>query len=261
KRLKEIELPDSLDTLGCGEMFSLCSKLEKVKLPAQLLQIDNDSFWRCESLKTIDIPESVRKIGANAFEQTAFESITIPKNVTEIGIGAFWNCTKLKTIDVPASVKTIKYYCFYDCSGLSSVTLHEGLETIELETFIGCKKLKSITIPKSVTTIGKYAYGYYKDGQNYVKVTGAKIYGYKGSAAQKYAKKYGIKFVALKDPGDVNGDTVIDIKDVTLLKQYLAKWNVSVNQLSADVNGDGSVDIKDLTLLKQYIAKWKVELK
>ncbi|MCR5816571.1 MAG: dockerin type I repeat-containing protein [Ruminococcus sp.] len=62
-------------------------------------------------------------------------------------------------------------------------------------------------------------------------------------------------------PGDVNSDGVVDIKDVTLLKQYLAKWNVTINTASADVTGDGEVNVKDLTLLKQYLAKWKVTLK
>ena len=60
--------------------------------------------------------------------------------------------------------------------------------------------------------------------------------------------------------GDINGDGSIDIKDVTILKQYLAKWKVSINAENADVNGDGEINIKDLTLIKQFIAKWKVTL-
>ncbi len=55
-------------------------------------------------------------------------------------------------------------------------------------------------------------------------------------------------------------DGSIDIKDVTILKQYLAKWKVSINAENADVNGDGEINIKDLTLIKQFIAKWKVTL-
>lgn len=70
-----------------------------------------------------------------------------------------------------------------------------------------------------------------------------------------------VTFTAARKPGDISGDGVIDIKDVTLLKQHLAKWKVKLNLANADVNKDGSVDIKDPTILKQYIAKWKVELK
>ncbi len=64
-----------------------------------------------------------------------------------------------------------------------------------------------------------------------------------------------------KMPGDVNNDGEVNIKDVTLLKQYLAKWNVKINETNADVTGDGVINVKDLTLLKQYIAKWNVTLK
>ena len=62
-------------------------------------------------------------------------------------------------------------------------------------------------------------------------------------------------------PGDANDDGEVNIKDVTLLKQHLAKWNVTINLNNCDVDGDGSVSIKDLTLLKQYLAKWNVTLK
>ncbi|MCR5816036.1 MAG: dockerin type I repeat-containing protein, partial [Ruminococcus sp.] len=64
-----------------------------------------------------------------------------------------------------------------------------------------------------------------------------------------------------RKPGDVNGDGVIDIKDVAILKQYLAKWKVTINESNADVDGDKKVTIKDLAILKQYLAKWKVTLK
>lgn len=255
KSLKEIELPDSLDTLGCGEMFSLCSKLEKVKLPAQLLQIDTDSFWKCESLKTIDIPETVTRITGFA-DCSSLESITIPQNVTSLGIGAFERCVKLTSIDIPKSVKTIKYYCFYDCTGLTSVTLREGLETIELETFVGCTKLKEIVIPYSVTKIGDHAFGFYKDGQNYVKLSGAKIYGYPGTAAQKYAKKNGIKFVSIAYPGDANTDDNIDITDIMLMQQHIAGWDTNINTANADYDGDGEVTIQDVMYVQQRIAGW-----
>lgn len=59
-------------------------------------------------------------------------------------------------------------------------------------------------------------------------------------------------------PGDVNGDLATNMKDVVLLMQYVAKWDVSVNEASLDVNADGSVNMKDVVLLMQYVAKWDV---
>ena len=61
-------------------------------------------------------------------------------------------------------------------------------------------------------------------------------------------------------PGDVNGDSVVNGKDVTLIRRYNAKWDVSINTLAADVNNDGTINGKDVTLIRRYNAKWDVEL-
>ena len=58
--------------------------------------------------------------------------------------------------------------------------------------------------------------------------------------------------------GDVNGDTVINIKDSSLIKRYLAGWNVSINQSAADINHDGMINVKDHAALKRRLAGWNV---
>lgn len=69
-----------------------------------------------------------------------------------------------------------------------------------------------------------------------------------------------IKVTAFYVIGDVDGDDKVDGTDVTLLLQYLAEWDVEIDELNADVNCDGVVDGKDATLLLQYMADWEVEL-
>ena len=61
--------------------------------------------------------------------------------------------------------------------------------------------------------------------------------------------------------GDVNGDTVINMKDIVLLQQYLNDWDVTIDEVAANVNGDTSVNMKDIVLLQQYLNDWDVELK
>lgn len=62
--------------------------------------------------------------------------------------------------------------------------------------------------------------------------------------------------------GDVNEDGSIDLKDVTVLRRYLAGgWNVTVNEANSDVNKDGSIDLKDVTIIRRYLAGgWGVTL-
>ena len=57
--------------------------------------------------------------------------------------------------------------------------------------------------------------------------------------------------------GDVDGDGVCNIRDATILRRYVAKWEgVTVNELAADVNNDGIVNIRDATILRRHVAKW-----
>lgn len=57
--------------------------------------------------------------------------------------------------------------------------------------------------------------------------------------------------------GDVDGNGVCNIRDATILRRYVAKWEgVTVNELAADVNNDGIVNIRDATILRRHVAKW-----
>lgn len=51
---------------------------------------------------------------------------------------------------------------------------------------------------------------------------------------------------------DVNGDEMVNTKDLTRLMKFIAGDNVTA--ASTDINGDGTVNTKDLTRLMKYIA-------
>ena len=56
-------------------------------------------------------------------------------------------------------------------------------------------------------------------------------------------------------PGDVNGDQIVNGKDVTLVRRFNAGgYNISINESAADVNADGLINGKDVTLIRRYVA-------
>ena len=65
------------------------------------------------------------------------------------------------------------------------------------------------------------------------------------------------------EKGDVNGDGSVNLKDVVMLRRYIAGgWGVDLDETLADVNGDGAVNLKDAVTLRRYIAGgWNVTLK
>ena len=55
--------------------------------------------------------------------------------------------------------------------------------------------------------------------------------------------------------GDLNGDGYVNLKDVTILRRYIAGgWDIVIDESAADLNGDGAVNLKDVTLLRRKIA-------
>ncbi|MDE5557626.1 MAG: leucine-rich repeat protein, partial [Ruminococcus sp.] len=63
-------------------------------------------------------------------------------------------------------------------------------------------------------------------------------------------------------PGDVNGDGTVNLKDVVLVRRYIADgWSVDHDENVADVNNDGTVNLKDVVLIRRYIAGgWDIEI-
>ena len=61
-------------------------------------------------------------------------------------------------------------------------------------------------------------------------------------------------------PGDANGDGNVNARDLVLLQQFMAGWDVPFSFVAADVDGNGYVVARDLALLQQYVAGWDVEL-
>ena len=56
--------------------------------------------------------------------------------------------------------------------------------------------------------------------------------------------------------GDVNGDRVLNVKDIQLLKKFVAS-TVTINEIvdvNSDIDGDGTIGVKDLRALKSMLA-------
>jgi len=56
--------------------------------------------------------------------------------------------------------------------------------------------------------------------------------------------------------GDLNGDEVVDNKDVILLYRHVAGWEQDINDDILDFNGDGYVNNSDGSYLLKYVSGW-----
>ena len=129
--------------------------LKSVEIPDSVTRIGDWAFSNCENLKSINIPAGVKNIGISAFEYcSSLESIEIPDGITIIEYGTFQSCESLTSIKITDSVTNIKVNAFEGCTGLTSIEIPDSVTNIESFAFSHCNSLKSVEISDSVTSIG-----------------------------------------------------------------------------------------------------------
>ena len=262
-------IPSSVTEIG-GFAFSGCTGLKSVIIPSSVRKIGGGAFNGCTSLKSVTIPSSVTKIEYNTFREcTGLKSVTIPSSVTEIGYNAFFGCTGLKSITVDKNNKNYTSVdgvlfnknkteiLIYPSAKGSSYVIPNSVTKIKDYAFYGCTSLKSVTIPSSATYIGVRAFGYTSNG----KINGFTIYGKKGTAAEKYARDNGFKFVEGTAPAEPAVPTGVKLNQSSLTlgkgesyglvntvlpanaKNKTCTWSTS-NSSAATVSNTGKVTAK-----------------
>ena len=110
-----------------------------------------------EKVKKIVVEEGITNVNFKGFSN--LETVTLPDSLTRIGDNAFYDCISLKDIKIPDNVTEIEDHVFSSCNSLESITLPESITSIGSSAFAGCTSLESIILPESVTSIGSLAFG------------------------------------------------------------------------------------------------------
>ena len=208
-------------------------------------EIGKFAFSGCASLATLDIT-SVKNIGDGAFEDCiAIEEIALGGDLDVIGIGAFYGCTGLTEVVIPESVTAVKNFAFSDCTALAGVTVGGSVSSIGSFAFSGCGELVEINYNgdhNDWSAISKGALWNDGTGEYTVNCTDG-TYGTDGV------------FVPSADTqlGDLNGDTIIDLLDLSEFAVALANSELPEASV-ADMNGDGIVDLLDYSDLAVSLA-------
>lgn len=157
----------SLTDVTCGpslvstgeKVFGLCSSLRNVDLSqTQLKGIEKETFYECENLQEVKLPNTLEYIGYQAFYYAGMPHITLPESLKSIGNCAFWGAKRLVDIVVPNSVTEMGLYAFNACSSLESFTFGTGMTEIPKSCFSICNNLREITITDNIVKIGENAF-------------------------------------------------------------------------------------------------------
>ncbi len=140
-------------------------------VPDGVEEIGYEAFARCDALRTVNIPASVKKIDESAFLwNSSITTINVDKGNPSYQVrdGVLYSkdgktlCLvppglNLQTFEIPSDVEHIGKFSFVASRLLAAVVIPESVKTIGENAFAGCP-FASIVIPKSVETIERLAF-------------------------------------------------------------------------------------------------------
>ena len=214
--LKKVTIPNSVTEIG-HYAFSGCENLSSLTFSNKLESIGDRCFENCTSLTSVTLPNSVTAIGWSAFDScSSLKTVSIGSGLKHCETQSsswyiFKNCIALESITVSSSnnnyssangimydKKKTEILVYPRAKKDTSYTVPSTIKTLYFMSTNNNLYLKTITIPSSVTYIENNAVGYLNIDWNYYKVSGFTIKGYKGTAAERYARNNDFNFVQLQ---------------------------------------------------------------
>lgn len=147
------------------------SRLRTVMLPNTLTKIGNEAFRETDFYQ-VTIPASVERIGREVWSNTPLRYITFEQNskLSYIGFGAFW-VTELREFIMPDAVTEIgrqneswheNYWdnccIFQNCPSLRKIHFSDNLTTVPAYVAYNCESLEEVNIPTKAEAIEQYAF-------------------------------------------------------------------------------------------------------
>lgn len=156
--LTEITIPDGVTLMG-GEIFNYCDNLSKIKWNAIDCTIDGYLFGAefNEKITNVVFGDKVKSIPSVCYRLSNITEVKIPESVTKIGNQAFYYCGSLVKANLPKGLKEIGNEAFAGCDTLD-LEFHEGLETIGTSAFSHCYSLSNVQLPSTIKSIGYHAF-------------------------------------------------------------------------------------------------------
>lgn len=153
--LSEVDLSKTeIITLNYGA-FSDCDGIKTIILPKNLVSLGDECFKYCFSMNcVVELPETLKTIGANAFNYSPVTIPHFPKSLTSIGSYAFSSCLRNASVVLTSPKLTIGSSAFSNCPNLKTVELPVCVSLLNSDYWFGSCPIETITL-RSATMVKK----------------------------------------------------------------------------------------------------------
>lgn len=153
---EEYTVPGYIENIG--DSAFCCADLRRVELPDTVKRIGKNAFDNCAALESARLPEGLAELSEYAFVNCiSLKEIVLPDSVTKFGNGVFMGCKALSSVKLPAGLETVSGMTFKECSALKRIDLPAGIGTVATEAFAACG-IEELALPEGLTTIGARAF-------------------------------------------------------------------------------------------------------
>lgn len=286
--LEKVKISEGLETIGY-KAFAECEYLESVSLPASLSEMKKNTFDGDENLVLTVVNPSYAKDAAYKYgisykvgtsgtvvnPQPPVENPEIGDIKTGSGV-----CKTGKEVLIPVKmesnpgVASLKLNIEFnkdvlELTGISNGDIFDDDSFIVDESNIADTSAlfwSNGTATSNITATGTLAILKFKAkkdasaGEQIIDIT------YKDATdCDNKLVKFDVEsgYITINNfiYGDIDGDDIVNIDDVTYFERYMAEWvgyrNLTVAQESGcDVNNDGEINLHDLMILARNVAKW-----
>lgn len=179
------------------------NSIQDVHLGANI-DIGQNAFYRCYSMKHVSIPSTVASINSSTFQYcTSMEAVVIPHGTTSLGNSTFEGCYGLRFVSIPKTLTSIGTKCFLYCYSIIALTFPVGMTTVGEKCFSNMPSCDVINIPGVVGAIPDYFADF---NRTMMSITFAE--GVTSIGDNAFNECHGIKYVTLPSTLKSIGDNV-----------------------------------------------------
>lgn len=98
------------------------------------------AFSSCQSIRSIQLPDTVTHIESNAFRGCInLEKVVVGENLQNIGAYAFAGCKSLNSLRIPSNVRNININAFKDCTNFYNLWIYDNARQEHRHFVLACE--------------------------------------------------------------------------------------------------------------------------